>query len=187
MKLLSFLENQNLFTKEECSFIDSAFEKQKIPKGTVIQKLNEFSDNLYFLESGLIRAYYYLDGKDISHFFIDENFFVAPINSLFYNKSEPYEWEAIEPCAVRVIRYEKFLELENEYPRLARMLLDFCVMMLDLLSQKLNLIKFQKAHDRYAIFLEMYPNLANRVALGDIASFLGVTQQTLSVIRSKKA
>ena len=48
------------------------------------------------------------------------------------------------------------------------------------------MIKFQKASDRYDLFLEMYPNLANRVALGDIASYLAVTQQTLSAIRSKK-
>ena len=88
MKLLSFLENQNLFTKEECISIDHAFDELIIPKGMIMQRLNEFGDRVFFLESGLIRAYYYLDGKDITHSFVDENYFVAPIKSLFFDTSE---------------------------------------------------------------------------------------------------
>ncbi|MEM7511567.1 MAG: Crp/Fnr family transcriptional regulator [Bacteroidota bacterium] len=186
MELLEFLKQKELFTEDECVTIDEAFEREVVSKGTVIQKVSKYSKKLLFIESGLLRTFYVKEGKDITHFFFDENYFIAPVNSIYFNKSEIYEWEAIETCIVRVIPFEEFLLLGERFPRLIRIILDFSIQMLDLFSQKLNLLQFQTAADRYSIFLQMYPNLINRVSLGDTASFLGLTQQTLSVIRSKK-
>ncbi|MEO0899877.1 MAG: cyclic nucleotide-binding domain-containing protein [Bacteroidota bacterium] len=186
MDLISYLKSKKLFTEEECMSIDAAFDRAIIPKGTVIQKVNRYAKRLLFIEAGLFRIYYVEDGKDITHFFFDENYFIAPINSIYYNKSERYEWETVEECRVKIIQYEDFLKLGEQNPKLIRIVLDFSIQMLDLFSQKLNLLQFQTAADRYNIFLDMYPNLSNRVSLGSVASFLGITQQTLSVIRSKK-
>ncbi|MEL6674945.1 MAG: Crp/Fnr family transcriptional regulator [Bacteroidota bacterium] len=186
MELLSFLREKKLFTEEDCKTIDRAFSEETIPKGTVIQKVNPYAKSMLFIESGLLRTYYVKDGKDITHFFFEEKYFIAPVNSIYYDKSERYEWEAIESCRVRVIPYEDFISLEDQFPKLTRLALDFAIHMLDLFSQKLDLIQFQTAADKYELFLEMYPNLLNRVSLGDTASFLGITQQTLSVIRSQK-
>ena len=186
MNLQAFLKSEKRFTEEECTSIDRAFKSEIIPKGTVIQKANKYSKRMLFIESGLLRTFYNKDGKDITHFFFDENYLIAPVNSILYNKTERYEWESIEECKVKVIPYEDFLSLEEQFPKLSRLTLDFTIYMLDLFSQKLDLIQFQTAHDRYNTFLEMYPNLHNRVSLGNIASFLGITQQTLSVIRAQK-
>lgn len=186
MNLHSFLKQKRLFTEEECAIIHSAFKSEVIPKGTVIQEANKYSKRILFIESGLLRIYYLKDGKDITHFFFDEDYFVAPINSIFHNKSERYVWEALEACQVKVILYEDFMMLTEQFPKLSRLLLDFAIHMLDLFSQKLDLIQFQTAYDKYNTFLDMYPNLQNRVSLGNTASFLGITQQTLSVIRAKK-
>lgn len=186
MELLTYLKHTNLFSDEECITLDAAFDRTIIPKGTVIQKVNRYSKRLLFIESGLFRIYYVDDGKDITHFFFDENHFIAPVNSIYYNRSERYEWETLETCNVKIIQYDDFLKLGEQYPKLIRIVLDFSIKMLDIFSQKLNLLQFQTAADRYSIFLDMYPNLNNRVSLGSVASFLGITQQTLSVIRSKK-
>ncbi|MEL6731968.1 MAG: hypothetical protein AAFY70_15515 [Bacteroidota bacterium] len=186
MELLSFLKSKKHFTDEECVTIDAAFDKIVIPKGTIIQSVNRYSKRLLFIESGLFRIFYNEDGKDITHFFFDENYFIAPINSIYFNKSELYEWETLEKCNVKIIQYEDFMTLGEQYPKLIRLALEFSVQLLDLFSQKLNLLQFQTAADKYSIFLDMYPNLNNRVSLGDVASFLGITQQTLSVVRSKK-
>ncbi|MEL7340817.1 MAG: Crp/Fnr family transcriptional regulator, partial [Bacteroidota bacterium] len=186
MELLAFLKQKNLFTEEECIEIDDAFEREIIPKGEVIQKISRYSQRILFIEAGILRVFYTDEGKDITHFYFEAGHFIAPIYSIYFNQSERYEWEAVEACRVRVVSYETFLGLEERYPKLTRVLLDFAIYMLDLFSQKLNLLQFQTAYDRYNLFLEMYPNLHHRVSLGSIASFLGVTQQTLSVIRGKK-
>ncbi len=186
MNLSAYLTSKGHFTEEECTIIDGAFESERIPKGTVFQKVNTYSHKLLFIETGLLRIFYVKEGKDITHFFFDENHFLVAANSILNRKSERYIWESIEPSTVRVIPYEDFLILGEQFPKLNRLVLDFSIYLLDLFSQKLNLLQFQSAYERYNLFLEMYPNLHNRVSLGSIASFLGVTQQTLSVIRAKK-
>mgnify|MGYP001792265731 CR=1 FL=1 len=186
MNLHDFLQSKRLFTAEECKIIDTAFQREIIPKGAMIYESNPYSKRMLFIESGLLRIFFLQDGKDITHFFFDEDYFIAPINSILYNKTERYQWEAIESCRVKVIPYEDFLTLKNRVPRLSQLTLEFALHMLDVFSQKLNQLQFHTAYDRYRIFLDLYPNLHNRVSLGSVASFLGITQQTLSVIRSKK-
>ncbi|MEM6347544.1 MAG: hypothetical protein AAF927_26895 [Bacteroidota bacterium] len=187
MELLSFLTYKRLFSEETCQIIDDAFEHQVLPKGSVVQKAEGYTEKVLFIEAGLLRTFYQKDGKDITHFFFDENSLVAPINSIFFDESEPYGWESIETCQVRIIQYRKFMSLKEQFPKLTDLLLEFAVKTLHLYSQKLDLLQFQTAYERYNLFLKMYPNLINRVSLGNTASFLGVSQQTLSVIRAKKA
>jgi len=187
MQLPSFLRQKDFFSEEECEAIAGAFVSEVIPKGTVITSFGQYAQKILFLESGLIRTFFLNDGKDITHFFFDEDCFMAPIMSIINRgQAERYQWEALEACKVSVIPFEVFLELEDSYPRLSRLTLEFSFYLLDLFSQKLNMLQFQSAAERYDSFLEMYPNLTNRVSLGDTASFLGITQQTLSVIRGKK-
>ena len=185
MELLSFLKQKRLFTEEECISIADVFKSEVIPKGTVIQQLHGYSEKVLFIEEGLMRTFYLKDGKDITHFFFDENALIAPLNSIFFGKTEPYGWESIEACQVKSIHYTDFLQIEEQFPKLTRLLLEFAIKIVHLYSQKLDLLQFQTAYERYNLFLEMYPNLHNRVSLGSTASFLGVTQQTLSVIRAK--
>ena len=83
-------------------------------------------------------------------------------------------------------REVKFVRSREQFPKLTRLILEFAFYMLDLFSQKLNLLQFQSATERYHLFLEMYPNLEGRISLGHTASFLGITRQTLSVVRAKK-
>ena len=111
MELLEFLKQKELFTEDECVTIDEAFEREVVSKGTVIQKVSKYSKKLLFIESGLLRTFYVKEGKDITHFFFDENYFIAPINSIYFNKSELYEWETLEKCNVKIIQYEDFMTL----------------------------------------------------------------------------
>lgn len=186
MELLSFLVNKRLFTENDCRLIDESFTREIIPAGTVIQKADRYSKKVLFLEQGLLRTFYLKDEKDITHFFWDENSLIAPINSIFNDDPELYSWKSIESCQVRIIHYQDFLLIEKQFPNLTRLLLDFAISTLHMFSQKLDLLQFNTAYERYQLFLKMYPNLSNRVSLGSIASFLGVSQQTLSVIRAKK-
>ncbi|MEM1357828.1 MAG: Crp/Fnr family transcriptional regulator [Bacteroidota bacterium] len=186
MNLHAFLREKNFFTEEECDTIEGAFTKATIPKGEVIVRFNQFSGRVLFIEKGLLRIFYLQDGKDITHFFFNENNFIAPINSILGRGAERYQWEALEACEVSIIPYDEFWKLEERFPRLSRLVMEFAFHMLDLFSEKLNILQFQSAAERYSYFLEMYPELTNRISLGSTASFLGITQQTLSVIRGKK-
>ena len=103
MELQAFLSQKNLLSPEECAVIDASFQGEVVPKGETIHTTSRFSKKLLFIESGLLRVFYIKDGKDITHFFFDENYFIAQVNSIYYNKSERYEWTALEPCYVKTI------------------------------------------------------------------------------------
>ena len=185
MELLSFLTYKRLFTKEDCRLIDAAFTREIIPAGTVIQRADGYTRKVLFLEQGLLRTFYLKDGRDVTHFFWDENSLIAPINSIFHDEPEPYGWECIETCQFQSIQYRNFLLIEKQFPNLTRLTLEFALNTLHMFSQKLDMLQFHTAYERYQLFQKMYPNLHNRVSLGSTASFLGVSQQTLSVIRAK--
>ncbi|MEL7535410.1 MAG: hypothetical protein AAFN10_29235, partial [Bacteroidota bacterium] len=153
MELLAFLQDKRLFTEEECVIIDDAFKSEEIPKGTVIQKADGYSEKVIFIESGLLRTFYLKDGKDIAHFFFDHNSLIAPINSIFHKESEPYGWESLEACKLKAIQYQDFLVIEEQFPKLTRLLLEFAIKMLHLYSQKLDLLQFQTAYERYNLYL----------------------------------
>lgn len=186
MEFLAFLQDKEFFSDEDCVIIDAAFNSITIDKGVPGQEVDKHSDMVIFIESGLLRTFYYKDGKDITHFFFDENYFVAPVDTIYWGEKAAYQWESVEPSKLKAIKFIDLMAIEERFPRISRVILDFSIQMNHLLSMKLNLVQFQTASDRYNLFLEMYPNLNNRVSLGDTASFLGVTQQTLSVIRGQK-
>ena len=173
MEFHTYLENKGVFTPEACDSITSSFKSKAVKKGEFILQADKYFDKLLFIESGLVKAFHVKDGKDITHFFFPEDHFIAPVNTLFYNSPERYQLIALEDCQLQTIRFQNFLALGEQFPKLMNIALEFAIKMCDFLSRKLDIVKFERAFDKYKMFLEMYPNLKNRVSLGDTASFLG--------------
>jgi CRP-like cAMP-binding protein len=186
MELRKYLEQFKEFSPEMIMEINSAFDSEEYPKGYKLLLPDNRSDKVFFIEKGLARIYYLKDGKDITHYFFKENSFSAPIESIFYNKPSPYGLELLEPSVVRTKNYadlQKYIDNSSAVERLIRILL------LDALSEfsdRLQAIQFQSAQERYSTMLEKYPNIFSRAPLGHIASYIGITQETLSRIRAGK-
>ncbi|MFY7910418.1 MAG: Crp/Fnr family transcriptional regulator [Emticicia sp.] len=174
------------FSEEENLILEQSFGVEYYAKGTTVIQPNSFSRKVFFIEKGLLRCYYYKEGKDITHFFFDEDSFTAPLNSVFYNKVEAYGWETLEETTLRVIQYDDLLDLFVKYPSIQRFFFGVSLDILNSYALKLEYLQFYTAEERYANLLETNPKILNRVSLGHIASYLGITQQTLSVIRGKK-
>ncbi|HEY9006068.1 MAG TPA: Crp/Fnr family transcriptional regulator [Ohtaekwangia sp.] len=186
MELLNYITSKVTLTPEECIAIDQAFKTESYSKGDLIIKPDSFSSKVCFIEKGLLRTFYYKDGKDITQFFFDEGSFTAPLNSIFYNKSEPYGWQALEDSVIRAIRYEELAPMLLKMPALQQMFFYASIDVLNVFVIKLESLQFQTAEQRYNTMVEMYPRILLRAPLGQIASYLGITQQTLSVIRAKR-
>ncbi|MDI9859387.1 Crp/Fnr family transcriptional regulator [Flectobacillus roseus] len=186
MDLLQFFNNKLKFTDEENEVLSNAFKVEIYAKGTTVVQPNSFVKKVYFVERGLLRCYYYKEGKDITHFFFDEDTFTAPLNSVFYNKEEAYGWETLEETTLRVIQYDDLQDLFIKYPSIQRFFFGVSLDILNAYALKLEYLQFYTAEERYANLLETNPGILHRTSLGHIASYLGITQQTLSVIRGKK-
>src|SRR5690606_35030264 len=139
-----------------------------------------------FIEKGLIRSYYIKDDKDITHHFFPEDTFNLPLESIFYKRPSPYGWEALEETTVRCIQYQDFEPYMLKIPGFEGFIRELLIEMIKVFSDRLYAIQFQTAQDRYTSLISKHPDILKRAPLGHIASYLGITQQTLSVIRAKK-
>ncbi len=163
----------------------AAIKKLELPKGHVLVKENTVCNYLYFVESGLTRTYYFKDGKDITEWISPENTFACSIVSFINRKPDRRIIELLEPSVLYAISYDKLEELYSrfhEIERLGRLLVSSGMVQM---QQKFDDQHFETAAQRYQTLMKTNPSLLLRVPLGMIASYLGITQETLSRIRSQ--
>ena len=161
------------------------FKEIRIPKKTSIIKPNDKADNVYFVVHGIVRIYYVKENKEITNWFIMENRFFAPVYFLFTGNPNPNFYEALEDTVAITAPYNEMEKLYRQYHSLehiGRKLIELYYA--DFLKQSYDLM-FLSAEERYSTFIKKSPELVNRIPLRFIASFLGITQETLSRLRSK--
>lgn len=186
MELIEYLKKQMVLNPELEQNLEQAFRRDHYTKGHKIIEPNTLSNSVYFIERGLVRTYYVKNDKEITHHFFAENSFTLPIDSVFYNRRSPYGIEVLENTVVRSVKFptlEKHIDGSSAFEKFIRMLL---IDVLRTFSDRLSALQFQSAQERYQNMLNQNPDILLRAPLGHIASYLGITQQTLSVIRAMK-
>jgi len=186
MSLENFIQSVTDLPREALDEMRASFSKITLPKGTQILEQGKTCHKLYFIEKGLARSYYYNEkGKDITvWFFIDNNVMVS-VESFFQQKPSLYQMELLEDSTLHYITYEKLQQLFDKHHSIERFGRLLAIQLLTKVVDKLNAIQFQTAKERYRFLIEKYPNIAYRAPLGHIASYLGITQETLSRIRAE--
>jgi CRP-like cAMP-binding protein len=184
-KLLeAFGDMAKLSPKAEKAFL-SILEKRQVAKKELLQPEGTICNDVYFIEKGIARTFYYRDGKDITYWIAAENEFVGAMGSFFSRKPSNKLVETLEDCILWVFNYHKLEKLYASMHELEHMGRAFANYGITLLEEKFDNSHFLSARQRYAILLEKNPTVLQRVSLGIIASYLGVTQETLSRIRSQ--
>lgn len=186
MELSVYLKEQVALSDQFLTEIDTAFSYEELPKGYRLVEPYSMSKKLFFVEKGLVRSFYFKDGRDITHHFTSENDFLASIDSIFFGQESPYGCELLEPSVVRTVNYDVMQQFISNSLELNSLVQLFLLKVTKSFSDRLFSIQFQTAHERYNSMLKVYPNIFSRAPLGHIASYIGITQQTLSVIRAKK-
>lgn len=160
-------------------------EKITLPKGVLLQEAGKLCARLYLVEEGILRAYYFKEDKDITaHFAFSREAITAP-DSFITGRPTRYYLESLEESQAYVVdRYqlERYLQEHPELENLARRFTQ--AIYLELL-QRLESLMFLSAQERYENLLTRHPQLIRRVSLGHIASYLGISRETLSRIRAK--
>lgn len=186
MELISYLKEQMKLDPDLEQKLEQAFRRDYYSKGHKITEPGTLSNKVYFVEKGLVRTYYIKNGKEITHHFFAEDKFTMPIESIFYNGRSPYGIEVLESSIIRSVRFPGLEELIDGSTALEKFIRMLLIDVLKTFSDRLSALQFQSAHERYQTMLEQNPNILLRAPLGHIASYLGITQQTLSVIRAQK-
>lgn len=161
-------------------------ERLALPRQYQLIRQDTVGDRVYFIETGLARTYYYKDGKDVTDWLSAEGDFVGSMVSFLSQQPDRRGVELLEPSVLWAF---PFVALENLYAqhhdieRLGRLLISHGLIQL---QQRFDALHFSTAAERYESLMQNNPGLIQRVPLGMIASYLGMTQETLSRIRAHR-
>lgn len=158
-----------------------------LPKGRTLIHANTICEHAYFIEEGLARTYYIKNGKDVTDWLAAEDSFVVSIVSFLTQQPDRRSVELLERSLLWAVPYkglEKLYFEFHEIERLGRLLVSHGLV---LLQQRFDDLHFATAQERYQKLLQQNPTFIQRVPLRFIASYLGITQETLSRIRAQKA
>jgi CRP-like cAMP-binding protein len=141
---------------------------------------------LCFVEAGLLRQFYHDGEKEVTDYFAFENKLASGIGSLFSRKPGKKIIEALEPSTLLAISHQHLQQLflkHHDVERVGRIIaIDAFVK----LEERIYSLQFHSAKRRYDDLLTNNPTVLQRVPLGQIASYLGITQVTLSRIRGQQ-
>jgi CRP-like cAMP-binding protein len=144
------------------------------------------SDYIYFIQKGVARIYYYKNDKEITEWIaMDEQFFLS-ITSFFQRVPSHLIIQTIEPSELYGIHHNDFMALADQYHDVEKLLRKMVTASLILSQIRMDSIQFETAQQRYDRLLKNSPEIIQRVPVSYIASFLGVTPETLSRIRAQK-
>ena len=154
--------------------------------GEAILSQGNTNKYLYFLQKGLVRAFYYKDNKELTSWIFSENTLFISVYSFLTQTPSNETIEAIEDTTVLCISHSKLQELYDSYLDLNVIGRKLTEMYYVQMAERTTNLRMVSSKARYENFIKDYPNLINRIPLGYIASYLGMSQETLSRIRSQK-
>lgn len=186
--LRKYIASKVEISDEEFDIIKTFFTEKKIRKRQYFLQEGDICKNVAFVIDGLLRQYV-VDEKGHEHImqFAIENWWIGDRESMLNNTPSAYNIDAVEDSVLLLINREKLDELELEVPafnQLMRMIIEQSAFA----GQK-RLIQAlaYTAEDKYNDFLKSYPKIAQRIPQHMIASYLGVTAETLSRVRARAA
>ncbi len=182
--LLIAIKQRTQLTKVQEDLILNYFKYVEIEKNHQLLREDQFANKLYFLASGTIRTYYYHNDKEVTSWFYRENQFLSSWHS-FINSEKSFEYiETLEKCTIYFITkqdYKKLLKADSIFEKFGRLLMEEQLAFIDYYFKG---VLFMTAKEKYDLLLSYFPDITQKVNLGHIASFLGITQETLSRLRS---
>lgn len=154
-------------------------------KGEMLQRDNSYKQNIYIVKTGLLRSFYFHDGKEVTALFALENGLIGPGDTILRSRKSKYNIEALELSKVLILNYVELDDYINGDAKRERLIRHIVQLIYIESVERLENLIFYSAKERYDHLMAHFPNLNQRVNQGHIASFLGITQETLSRIRAK--
>ncbi len=181
--LFDYFEQFKVLSETEKQAITATCSIKRVEKQEMVETSGSTSNTIYFLEKGIARIYYYKDGKDITEYFALSGNLVARVQSLFTQKPSPKAIQMLEAGELIAINATQFFQLFDTYPgieRLFRLMLEASYLES---VERIESIQFHSAKERYETLLKEM-EIIQKVPLKYIASYLGITQVSLSRIRA---
>jgi CRP-like cAMP-binding protein len=175
-------------TSKEWDVLQQFLEVETIKKGEYFLKYNKINRKLGWINEGVFRYVYIADnGMEYTKYFVSETQFLSAFESFNTQTPSTEAIEALTDATIYTLSYDSYFKLFDLIPNWAKLVLVITNNCYSQKSNELSSMVMWDAKTRYENFLRSQPKVIQRVSLGQIASYLGITQQSLSRLRRELA
>ena len=181
-----YLADKITLTDQEFELIESVIVFKKLRKRQYFLQEGDVCRFSAFVCKGLLR-YYYVDKKGQEHImqFAPENYWTSDRESMASGMPSRYNIDAIEDSEILLLKKEDFEMIRKTIPAFNDFVNETLRKNVIVLQERIHVSISLSAEEKYSNFISKYPAINNRVPLHMIASYLGVSAETLSRVRSQ--
>lgn len=180
----SYLQQRVGITDEQFALISTRLKVKEFDKHEMLLMKGEITTQIYFVLEGLLRSYS-IDHKGKTHIiqFAPEQWWMSDRNGVLFNEGSDFFIDAIEPTKAIVMPKDFIDEAVNHVPCMGNFNTTMLHNSIRFMQKRINMLLSATAEERYLNFIQLYPNLTLRVPQWMIASYLGITPESLSRVR----
>lgn len=184
----SYFQKRVAITDDQFNLISGKLKVKTFEKNEMILMSGEVSSSGYFVLSGLLRCYS-IDSKGKAHIiqFAPEQWWLSERNGMFFNEPSEFFIDAIEPTRAVAMPKDFINEAALHVPCMNDLNSTMLNNSIRFMQRRINMLLSATAEERYLNFIQLYPNLTLRVPQWMIASYLGITPESLSRVRKDLA
>ncbi|GGH61317.1 CRP-like cAMP-binding protein [Filimonas zeae] len=183
-ELVNYILQFGNLNRQQIDFITGKAKTLELHKDEYFSEAGKIPRSVGFILEGVVRFCYYNNkGEEITHSFVDENNFVSDQQRFEAQVVASEYIQAVTDCKLLVFSKKDWDEIGNTivgWDAITGLILKNCL--LKTIERRSPLVS-EDATTRYLSFIEQFPGLVNRIPLSYVASYLGMTQQSLSRIR----
>jgi CRP-like cAMP-binding protein len=171
-------------THDELDILESVLVPMKFAKGEKILGEGDTCQNIYWIVKGLVRQFYYKNNKELTEYMAVENTIMMSIESLFKEKPSTQIMQALEPTLIYAMPKAELEAVAMRSVNIQILYRKILEESLIISQQRADMLRFESAQDRYQKLVKSSPQLVLRAPLVYIASYLQMTPETLSRVRT---
>lgn len=181
-----YLENHSNLKKQEIELISNYFSPQNLYKEEPLVRAGDRFDKIVFVTKGILRVFIInSEGEEVTKNFLEKNSFFSDIDSFDRGIPAHLNVSSITESSVLVLSKTNTAELISLFPAWEGMMKAGIVNSMNEMIQKQEFLRIGDSSSQYRYFVENFPNLAQHVPLKYVASYLRITQSSLSRIRKQ--
>ena len=171
-------------THDELDILESVLVPRKYVKGELVLKEGDICTSIIYIHKGLLREYYYKNKKEVTEYLAVEGTIMMSIESLFHEEPSKLQIEALENSIIYELPKKRLEEVALHNVNIQILYRKILEESLILSQVHADLVRFESAENRYRRMCKLTPQVILRAPLVYIASYLQMTPETLSRVRS---
>ena len=172
---------------DELDILESILVPMKFARGEKVVESGDVSDAIYYVERGMVREFYFKNNKSVTEYLAADGTIVMSIESLFREEPSKLVIEALEPTIVYALPKKRLEEVALHNVNIQILYRKILEESLIISQRRADLLRFESAKDRYLKLCKINPNVIMKAPLVYVASYLQMTPETLSRVRSAVA